>query len=103
MRLSRAHFAPHGPEKRVSSAHFSLSLRAAAPKTGGCAAVVSKKVARHAVARHLIKRRIFAVIRPFCQDDHALVVFARSGAATLPFSVVQEEILSLLAQLGITQ
>lgn len=103
MRLSRAHFAPRGPEKRAQSAHFSLSFRPAEPSTGGCAAVISKKVAKYAVSRHLLKRRIYAVLRPFCTDAQAIVVYARPGAPTLPFSDIQEELTQLLAQVGLSE
>lgn len=103
MRLSRAHFAPQGPEKRAQSAHFSVSVRTVVAGTGGCAAVISKKIARLSVARHLLKRRIYAVVRPFCTKNQAVIVYARAGASTLPFSVVRAEIIDLLAQVGVTE
>lgn len=97
MRLSRAHFAPSGPEKRLASPHFSVSIRNTSGP-GGCAVVVSKKVARFAVSRHLLKRRVLVVVRPWCKRSVALVVYARPGAPTLPFGVLQEELSSLLAR-----
>lgn len=96
MRLSRAHFAPSGPEKRLASPHFSLSIRDAAP--GGCAVVVSKKVAKFAVTRHLLKRRVLVVLRPWCASGQALVVYARPGAQALPFKELETELTSLLAR-----
>lgn len=97
MRLSRAHFAPSGPETRLASAHFSLSLRKAA-SAGGCAVVVSKKVARLSVTRHLLKRRVFSVIRPHCLSDRALILYARPGAAALSFQDLETELRELMAR-----
>ena len=97
MRLSRAHFAPTGPEKRLVSSHFSLSLRLNQTE-GGCAVVVSKKVARLSVSRHLLKRRVLSIIRPWCTKDRALVLYARPGSQALPFSVLKEELEELLAR-----
>ena len=62
----------------------------------GCAVLVSKKVARTAPARHLLKRRILSIIRPWCESGEGLIISARSGAPALPFSTLKEE----LAQLG---
>ncbi len=95
MRLSRAHFAPTGPETRVASPHFSLSLRQA-PETGGCAVVVSKKIAKLSVLRHLLKRRVLSVLKPYCAKDLALIVYARPGANALPYQVLKDELENLL-------
>jgi len=97
MRLSRAHFAPHGPETRVASPHFSLSIRTATGQ-GGCAAVISKKVAKLSVTRHLMKRRILAVMRPWCSPNQALVVYARPGSSALNFDTLSEELSELLTR-----
>lgn len=100
MRLSRAHFAPSGPEKRASSTHFSLSFRPVETGTGGCAVVVSKKVAKLAVSRHLLKRRIYTALRTECSPDNALIVYTRSGAASLPYAELQEELSDLLTRVN---
>jgi len=97
MRLSRAHFAPQGPETRATSAHFSLSTWDA-PQKGGVAAVISKKVARLSVSRHLLKRRIMAVLAPYASSDRAIVVYARAKAASLPYSELKAELTELLAR-----
>lgn len=97
MRLSRAHFAPHGPEKRLASSHFSLSIRESGSQ-GGCAAVISKKVAKLSVTRHLLKRRILAVMRPWCSGSRALVIYARPGATSLDFPTLSNEITELLTR-----
>lgn len=97
MRLSRAHFAPQGPETRVASAHFSLSAWEA-PQEGGLAAVISKKIARLSVSRHLLKRRILSVALPFGSPDRAIVIYARPGAAALPYSELKAELSALLSR-----
>ncbi|MBU2103398.1 ribonuclease P protein component [Patescibacteria group bacterium] len=97
MRLSRAHFAPSGPEKRLASPHFSLSVRESSSQ-GGCAAVVSKKVAKLAVSRHRLKRRILVSARPWCSSSCAVVVYARPGAAELSFEELHAELSSLLTR-----
>jgi len=97
LRLSRAHFAPTGPEKRLASSHFSLSIRENQDQ-GGCAVVVSKKVSRLSVGRHLLKRRVLSVIKPWCLPTRALIVYARPGSQTLPFPVLKTELEELLAR-----
>lgn len=97
MRLSRAHFAPSGPEKRLASTHFSLSVREA-QENGGCAVVVAKKVAKLSVSRHLLKRRVLSVVRPWCLATRALIVYARPGANTLPYPALEAELTELLSR-----
>ena len=97
MRLSRAHFAPSGPEIRVVSTHFSLSLRKS-PGQGGCAVIVSKKVGKLSVSRHLLKRRTQSVIKDSCSEDRALIVYARPGATTLPYQELKKELSELLTR-----
>ncbi len=79
------------------SPHFSVTVR---PRTsaGGCAAVISKKVARLSVDRHRLKRRMLAVVRPWCSPDAALVVYARPGSPGLPFPDLMEELSLLLTR-----
>ncbi|MES2668464.1 MAG: ribonuclease P protein component [Patescibacteria group bacterium] len=100
MRLSRAHFAttaPSGPEKRAASPHFSLSVREA-QEGGGCAVVISKKVAKLSVSRHLLKRRAFSVIKEACSPTRILIVYARPGAASLDYPAIDKELSGLLAR-----
>lgn len=100
MRLTRAHFAtptPPVPEKRLASANFSLSLRVVEAH-GGCAAVVSKKVAKLSVSRHLLKRRMLSVMRPWCSPTRALVIYTRPGAAALDFAALERELIDLLTR-----
>lgn len=84
------------PGARASSAHFSIMTTPAAPGHGGCAVVISKKVARLSVSRHLLKRRMLAVLRPWCGPERALVAYARPGSATLPFKELSTELSALV-------
>lgn len=95
LRLPRAHFASATSGIRSVSPHFSLTVRKTAV-SGGCAAVISKKVAKRATDRHLLKRRIFAVMLPWCDTSRSLVVYARAGSPSLPFSVLKRELTELL-------
>lgn len=95
LRLSRAHFASQGPETRATSPHFSVTLRRT-KGPGGLAAIVSKKVEKTSVARHRLKRRIFATLRAWHQADTALIVYARTGAGALPYQALEHELTELL-------
>ena len=79
--------------KRLTSSHFSITI---SNKGIGVAVVVSKKVAKSSVERHLLKRRIREVVAPFSTDKGAVIVYARPGAAALPFSEITTEIHALL-------
>lgn len=97
-RLTRRTFALPGHARRAASSHFSASA-APANALGGCAAVVSKKTARLSVDRHLLKRRIFSVMRPWCTGAFSVIVYARAGSSSLPFQKLQAELKDLLARL----
>jgi ribonuclease P protein component len=60
------------------------------------AAVISKKTAKLAVARHLLKRRMLAVGRPWARPDQAVVIYARAGAPGLPYPALRDELSGLL-------
>lgn len=81
---------------RAASAHFSLTIAPA--REGGAAAVVSKKVARRSVDRHLLKRRMLAVLRPYVSPTRSLVAYARAGSLGLPYGVLKAELESLLTR-----
>jgi ribonuclease P protein component len=93
-RLTRQDFPDTRVLKRVTSPHFSISYGPSL--NGGIAVVISKKVARLAVSRHLLKRRILAVLRPYVSDTLVLVVHTRTGASAIPFPELKEELLSLV-------
>ncbi len=96
-RLSRASFPGPRAGFRGSTAHFS-AVWGPSLHGGGAAAVVSKKVARRSVDRHLLKRRMLEAMRPYALPGRFLVVYAKGGSTTLPFRAVAEELQTLLAK-----
>lgn len=95
-RLSRAAFPDSRSSYRAASAHFSLIWAPA--KAGGAAAVVSKKVARRSVDRHLLKRRMLEVLRPYADPSRSLVAYAKAGSLGLPYAAVRAELEPLLSR-----
>ncbi len=81
---------------RAASPHFSIVWGAS--REGGAAAVVSKKVARRATARNLLRRRMLSVMKPFVSGNRYLVAYARAGSDTLPFHALSGELSVLLAR-----
>jgi ribonuclease P protein component len=99
LRLSRQDFATVANDKtakRATSAHFSATCSGAAV---GCAVVVSKKVAKSSVSRHVVKRRTREAMRVACNDSRAVIVYARAGAAELSYDAIVEEISPLLQRI----
>jgi ribonuclease P protein component len=97
LRLSREEFAAAATGRRATSAHFSVTVRKT-KQTGGIAAVISKKVAKKSVDRHLLKRRILEILRPHTSPDHALIIYARAGAPALPFQALKQELSELVTR-----
>lgn len=61
---------------------------------------VGKSVARRAVDRNKIKRRIRVILRPFLKNqDETIVVIVRPEAAKKKFQELKEEILKSIARL----
>lgn len=103
LRLSRHDFenlADKRNLKRISSPHFSLSFDQT-PGTGGCAVVVSKKIEKSSVGRHLLKRRVRAVLKEFCTKDITLVVYAGQHSPSLTFDQLSTELTALITQTGL--
>ena len=99
-RLSRADFVEVGRGVRLSSPHFSLSYRHRTPsKEGQVAVVISKKVAKRSVDRHLLKRRMLAVLRDYTHQGLESVAYARQGAVSLSFSTLKSEFSDLLKRI----
>ena len=94
-RLSRQDLGEFRPEMRADSPHFSVAIGARGPHSR-FAIVVSKKVARLAVTRHLLKRRITAVLKDVPADGRSIVVYAKAGSASLPFKELSQELSGLL-------
>jgi len=97
-RLSREGFDTARSLKRAASRHFSVSY-GRQEGAGGAAVVVSKKVAKLAVSRHLLKRRVLAILDPYAREDETLIVFVRPGAAELPSPALRDELISLLSDI----
>lgn len=96
-RLSRADFGTTLQGKRAVSAHFSVT--AAPSPEARAAAVVSKKVAKRSVDRHLLKRRILGAIAPHLHPGRSVIVYARAGSLALPYRALKDELSELLTKL----
>ena len=92
-RLTRADFSAVTQGKRAVTGHFSISYRIS--KTPKLAIVISKKIAKKAAERHLLKRRISSVLEK-SSFLHSAVVYARAGSPLLSFSELEAEIKELL-------
>ncbi|MDB4991948.1 MAG: Ribonuclease protein component [Parcubacteria group bacterium] len=95
LRLSRQGFESIRGLRRTTSPHFSISY-GPAPKTGGSAIIVPKKAVKGAVTRHLLKRRVRAIILPWSREDQILIISARGGAADLSYSELENELSTAL-------
>jgi ribonuclease P protein component len=63
------------------------------------AVVVPKKAVPKAVDRHLVKRRVLAVMRVWKVPGMAVVAHARPGIASLPAAALRDELAALYARL----
>lgn len=95
-RLTRDDFTQVTKGKRAITGHFSLSYKQTPFSKG--AVVVSKKVAKKATERHLLKRRVLAVVSKGLPPQTAVIVYARAGSGTLSFSSIKTEITELLTK-----
>ena len=98
-RLLRADFSGVERGARLSSPHLSLTYRRTDALEGRFAVVVSKKVAKRSVDRHLLKRRALEVIKLFGGQGLACVIYARQGASALSFQALKTELLELLKRI----
>jgi ribonuclease P protein component len=96
-RLPRAGFEQMTGLRRSASRHFSISYANSSLISGG-AVIVSKKIAKKSVDRHLLKRRVREIMRPWVIKGRVLVIHARTGADQLPFAEMQTELTTLLQQ-----
>jgi ribonuclease P protein component len=95
MRLTRRGFEEAQGLSRIHTPHFSISYKNGV-STGGSAVVVPKRVIKGAVQRHLLKRRVKAVLRPYSSPSRVLVISAKKGADTLSFDELSRELSSQL-------
>jgi len=97
-RLARADFPTLLKSgKRAFSEHFSIIY---SDVVCGYAVIVSKKIIKTAIGRHLIKRRVFSIL---CANTtpRGCVVFAQKGAQELSFSKIKKEINLLLGDITV--
>ena len=95
-RLPRATFpAVLKGGRRLSSLHFTAII---SKEAKGYAVVVSKKVARLAVTRHRIKRRVLAVLKTLPLPP-ALIIFPTSSAHSVSYQDIKTEIADLLSKI----
>ena len=95
-RLSRAAFPTAlSTGRRFSSTNFSVVL----PKESrGYAVVVSKKVARLSVTRHLIKRRVLEALRTLPLPS-SIIVFPKTAVSRMSYQDVKVELATLLSKI----
>lgn len=98
LRLRRSTFPAQGRGARLQSPHFSI-LYGPAKVSGGCSAVVSKKVAKKSVDRHLLKRRMLDVMGAYYSPEYFVVAYARGGSEKLKFTLLKEELSQLLMKM----
>ncbi|MCX6787915.1 MAG: ribonuclease P protein component [Candidatus Kaiserbacteria bacterium] len=96
-RLPRAKFpAALSSGRRLSSVNFSVVL----PKEAhGYAVIVSKKVARLSVTRHLIKRRVLVTLRALAPRPPALIVFPKAPVSKMSVQDIKAELAVLLSKI----
>lgn len=86
---------------RSSGAHFRISIiKSQKPKPTKVGFVVSKKVARKASVRNLLKRRMREVVRrevfSNIPRNSSIVIGALPGSASLTYNEITSEIASIL-------
>ena len=106
-RITRQEF-PSGRDGQVFHAtHFSLRAVSHADVASRFSVVVSKKVARTAVARDKLKRRVYVVFRrsekntPISPGRY--VLFAKKNAPELSFKELEVEIKNLLFEYSMSE
>lgn len=95
-RLARSAFLSKTTKKRHSD-YFSLVIPAEA---SGYAIVISKKILKKAVDRHLLKRRTAAALRRQSATilPRAGIIFPKASALTAPFGDIVSDLATLLSE-----
>jgi ribonuclease P protein component len=88
----------------VHAPHLSLRVIRGTAKTALVSVVVSKKIAKRAVDRHLVKRRVYESVA-LCEKTRLLppggyVFFAKKDAHTIPFKEMHTEVMTLLKNMN---
>jgi ribonuclease P protein component len=92
-RVSRGDFKAALVGRRLSSEHFSVVVPHHA---SGYAVVLGKQAARLSTERHLVKRRVLAVLESLSLP-RGLIVFPKPSATHLSFADLKTELIKLLA------
>lgn len=101
-RLRGADFKRFRGAKVIHTPHFLVRTVTGASRFGA-AAVVSAAVAKKAVTRNLMRRRIYAILERLLlqqkQPQALLSITAKKGAAALSFQGMQDELTPALQQM----
>lgn len=96
-RLVRSDFARR-PARTLPFAFGSVKIFPGEPKA---AVVISKKVCSTATGRNLLRRRIYAIVRPFILEGRAkgqVIVFPNRAAVSVPFAELKSALVIVLAR-----
>lgn len=93
-RLKREDFNTLKGGKRIVTEHFSCTSHPSPVLK--VAVVISKKVAKRAVDRHLLKRRIHSVIHKKSPLAAVYNIYVRKNSPALTYAQIEEEIGALL-------
>ena len=100
-KISRREFLSVSPARPFHTDYF--SIRAVPAENPRFSVVVSKKVARTAVSRNRLRRRVYAVLAealPRMRAPLRASIYAKKGAETLSYPDIKKEILFLLSRTG---
>jgi ribonuclease P protein component len=85
--------------RRVHGVHLSIMV---APSTTPlkCGVVVSKKTAKRATARNLLRRRVYAILGDYVGNHSGyLAVFTKPSCTTFSYQELTDELTTLLARI----
>jgi ribonuclease P protein component len=100
-RLSRADFSQLSPIVREQGKLFTLTVAKSPDNKPQFACVVSKKTARRAHQRNLIKRRCRAAIREFTpKPPFAFVFTAKRTVLDSGFEAIREDVRALIVKIS---
>ncbi len=94
-RLSRAGFEGARAYTRKTTPHFVVSF-SSTPHPAQAGVVVSKAVARRAVDRHRLRRRVYSALHPFVAQGISVLVLAKKGSLSLPYEALVQELVGVL-------
>lgn len=80
----------------VHGSLFSLRYVKNPENTTHFSVVVSKKVAKSAVLRNKIRRRVYSIVSKTPKKPYKIAFFAKKGAEKLTFKETEQDILKLL-------